>query len=711
MKYVSPERSLGPITATSLADLAEIVSRRRWSVILIILATIACTTGYLLLIRGDTYVAEARLLVRLGQEQAPSPTTIADKSLMVGNQGGYGSSELEMLRSRDLIAQLVDQIDWTEKPRPPPTTLFGKVREALREGWKELKDILDTVLIVAGLKPNLTPREAAIESVSRALIVESPPTSNLVIARMVWPQRGVPELLLKKLLDLYFIHRSTIYQGTTAANFFQQRRQETGASLNQAEAALSHFEREHGISNPDEQRSGLLKRLVEADTAVDSARFELEQAEGALRQFNEARDRGTPELATFAVSQFSTALQQSLAGQLATVAARWQAAQTTLSAQDQSVRHLRTEITAISSMLSQQLVAGVSQRQEQLAVRQSLRDGIRAELQSLQNALPDWQELRRAYASAVRAYEFNDGKFNEAQGIAALEAARIGNVAVVQQASEQAIPIGVRKSSMLMLATAGGVLLALMWVTVREFFDHRLHGPRDVDRRLGLRPLGTVPVDARGFAGRAPLGREAEETLARIAATIGGSLSAGGVHSLVVTAADTREGVTSVTANLGRHLVELLGLRVLLVDLGNTEPRLSAVVARMAVKPVPLTVDPAAPECFAGNAPPWAIAELREPTGTTGSVRPATLNGLVAAARSAYDIVLIDAAPPSSSVAALFAARAAGHALIVASANRLSYQSVQDVCDKLTEERAELMGCVLNRYKRPLPAWLEAALR
>jgi len=692
-----PEGTGGLLPQVSLADLAEIVFRRRWSSLLIILATIIGTMGYVILIRGDAYIAEARVIVRLGQEQAPSPTTIADRQMMVGAAGNYGSSELEMLRSRDLIERLVDKVDLTEKPRPPPTSLFGWAKEQAKQAWTTVRERLDDALIWAGIKPLLTPREQAVETISRALSVESPPMSNLVIARMVWSERGVPEALLQTLMDLYFAHRSTIYQGATAATFFRERRQETGMRLAEAEAALSAFEREHGISNPDEQRSGLLKRLAEADTAVDSARVELEQAEMSQRQFTTARDAGDQELAMFAVSTFGTALQQTLTGQLSQAAARWLSAQSSLSAQDQTVRRLRAEITAISGMLVQQLQASVAQRRDALHLREELRDNIRAELRALQDAMVRWQELRRAASSSARAYEFNDTKLNEAQGIAALEQARIGNVVVVQQPSEQAIPIGVRKSVMLMLAVAGGVMLAAIWIAMREFFDHRLHGPADIDTHLGLRALGTVPLDRKAFSGRSRPAPATDEALKRLALSVGRGISEQGGQAIVITAGATNEGVSTLTAHLGRHLTRLLGLRVLLVDLGGG---LSPIARQLADAPVPLDADAVVP-----SSPGWAILRLDPSAGAQA------IKAIIQAGRDAYDIVLVDSPPVADHVETLFALRACGLAMLVCSVNRLPHGILRQLCNDLTDERVELLGCVLNRYRRQVPAWLDQALR
>lgn len=483
----------------SLHDLAELLFRRIWSVIAITVLAVVFAVVWAFLIRGDLWVAEAKLLVRLGQEQAPLPTMLADRQALIASTPGHVLSEMEMIRSRDLIGRLVDRVDLTPQPRPAPTSLFGRIKEAGRSGWQFVKDQLDEFLIMIGARTRLTPREAAIEAIAGALLLETPPNSNVVGARVFWPQRGVPEAILREVLALYFEMRGTMFQGTQAVTFFTERRRDTALSLQATEAALATFERDKGIFNPDEQRSTLHRRLAEADTAVQAAMLELGMARTALEQLQAAQAAGDETLAGVALA--GNPLQQSLATELASLGARSAGAQTTLNPQDVNVRRQRAEMASLSRQLTEQVRGTFAQREHLLESRERQRASILADLETLQSELPRWYELRRDVDSTRRAYEFNDNKLNDALSVAALEEARIGNVQMVQRATENATPVGVRKTSMVLLAAAAGLALALAWLALRSFFDHRLYGRGDVEKRLGLRVLAVVPRQRRAVPG------------------------------------------------------------------------------------------------------------------------------------------------------------------------------------------------------------------
>lgn len=481
----------GLLPDVSLRDLAAPLFRRFWTVLGIVVAAVLLAGVHVFLIRGDAWMAEAKILVRLGQEQAPLPTMLADRQAFVATTPGHVNSEIELIRSRDLIALAVDRIDLTPAPPPPAEGLVARAKQALRGAMRAVREGVSEAMLAIGLGTRLTPREAAIEALSGALIVDSQPNSNIVTARLVWGAREVPEAALRLVLDLYFETRAAMFQGRQAVEFFTERRRETAARLAEAEAALAAFERAQAIAVPEDQRAALQRRLAEAETGIDAARLDLELAAIALRQL-EASEAATDETRS-GVALAGNPLQQAIAAELASLGARSAGAQTALAAQDAAVRRQRAEIAALSRQLAEQVRATHDQRQRVLATREALRDAIAADLAALQAALPEWQALRREVESARRAFEFNDGKLNDALSVAALEEARIGNVQLVQRPTLRATPVGLRKSVALALAGALGVMLALAWVTAAAFFDRRLHEAADVARHLGLPVLAVVP--------------------------------------------------------------------------------------------------------------------------------------------------------------------------------------------------------------------------
>jgi Mrp family chromosome partitioning ATPase len=105
----------------------------------------------------------------------------------------------------------------------------------------------------------------------------------------------------------------------------------------------------------------------------------------------------------------------------------------------------------------------------------------------------------------------------------------------------------------------------------------------------------------------------------------------------------------------------------------------------------------------------FAVADLSREHPADGVTR--SLDQLITASTGLFDIVVIDAASRGSGVDSLLAIRACTHVVLVAAAGSLSWEPLDRLCSDLESERVELVGCVLNRYKRGLPGFLNEMLR
>lgn len=74
--------------------------------------------------------------------------------------------------------------------------------------------------------------------------------------------------------------------------------------------------------------------------------------------------------------------------------------------------------------------------------------------------------------------------------------AAIDGIGVVQAANAGRHPIGPTPPQILSLAAAAGLLLGLLWAGLAQAFSSRLASPADVERRLGLPVLTTIPRES-----------------------------------------------------------------------------------------------------------------------------------------------------------------------------------------------------------------------
>lgn len=193
--------------------------------------------------------------------------------------------------------------------------------------------------------------------------------------------------------------------------------------------------------------------------------------------------------------------------------------------------------------------------------------------------------------------------------------------------------------------------------------------------------------------------RSLRQALDHAAAAIARAADAGRPRALAITAAARGEGVTTITAHLARSLVEDVGLRVLVVALGD-----GGLDGAFATPPARVTE----PAIAAGDAP---LALLRLDGGTaTGGLRR-RFDALLATATGRFDMVLVDAPPLPEGLDALTAARACGQALLVIRAGNLPHEAIERIRDDLTEAGVPILGAILNQRREVVPGWIDRLLR
>src|SRR5947209_10298425 len=103
----------------SARDLVAVLFRRKWSIAFIVFAGIFATVIWLWVVRDDTYELTAKVLVKIGYEQAPSNTILTDRPTnVVGQHAQDVNSEIDILQNTELLGRVVTRLG-LDRPSPP----------------------------------------------------------------------------------------------------------------------------------------------------------------------------------------------------------------------------------------------------------------------------------------------------------------------------------------------------------------------------------------------------------------------------------------------------------------------------------------------------------------------------------------------------------------------------------------------------------------
>ncbi|ACL58106.1 GumC family protein [Methylobacterium nodulans] len=677
---------------------------------------ILCGLGYLTLVRGNLFQANAKLYVRVGVDQTPSPLLGSDRNVtFLAQTRGAVQSEMDLLRNEVLVSRLIADLNLgAPEARPEPTGLYGRLKRLGSDVYQAARDGADAILIMVGLKTPLS-RSAAVSQVfAQSLILDNAPGSDVISVSLRWPNEAQAVLLLDRFLQIYTNFRSAVFEGGGEIDFLSTKRDAAKADLEAVDAEMAVYEREHDIRNTASRAPLLEADLVDAQRSLERQTLELDFARRRFERLGRVLGRGAANqqrepvgLGTFPPN--SPAL--SMAPSMVTLLGERERLLVNNTANAPEVREVEAKLGALTVVLLRQLEAEVQDLVHVEATARERVDKVATALREFQDSAAGWKSLERRRELAEARYRDAEKRLGEARDIAALRNARLSNVVVVQPAAAEGVPIGLRKLPMLgIIALCSGVL-ASGWALVREIFDGRLYRGEAAAAELGLPLAGEVPerdgllqVWSRGDRA-AP---EARVALDRLVVTVTERLRGDRTAVLAIAAAEADEGTSTIAlalaygmARRGRQAVRLIA--------GSTSQALLEHARDLGVSLHPLPGSPDLPPGLVLTAvgDHLVVGTWAEPEAAATFLREgdATCPSLRGDAR----IILIDLPPLSGEAEAPLCASRADATLLVVRAGWHAAARHIAALESLKWLGAEPIGFVLNRVRGFVPARLERA--
>jgi uncharacterized protein involved in exopolysaccharide biosynthesis len=488
----------------TIREITGTLWKRRKSLAAIFMLTMLIAGGYIFIVRDDLYMVSARILVKLGREQAPPATVLGSGPQVIGYRSGEVNTETEIFQSRQLYEQLVTELklDQPGKPAPPPSGIFKRLRYEAKVISAAIGEWKDELLIRAGLRPRLTEREKVIAQLQKNVKVEAATDSNVFVAIFATPFREGGAMVLNHHIDNYLKFRQQLYR-ESSSNLFSDEVKRVSAALSGAERELQGLEERYQISAYDKQKEILIERLAIAESAEKDSAIYASDIEEKVRRFEKAAASAKPNYG--GIGDFPReSLQHNLLVQLAELDREREAMRLKELDTSDRIRNNRDQFRVIAATLEASLRSLLEERKAQHEARAMEAGRLRRESESLHEAQIRWKDLKRKITDLENHHLFYSKKLEETRAGESMTQLDIGNVAVIERAADAIQPVGIRKTVLLEISAGVAILLGLAWVTILEFFDTRIGSPEALSKCLGgpvLAVEGEIPRVRRARSG------------------------------------------------------------------------------------------------------------------------------------------------------------------------------------------------------------------
>lgn len=458
-----------------------------------------------------TFEVTSTLLVNKARAEIPLGPTDSTQLIVRHLSEEDLNSEIEILRSRQLIEEVLETLGVDESSRPVPG-LVGQTKTSLKRllGNTELSFF-----------------DATVVHLQERIEISAIRKSNVIRVSYRSPDAEWATRVVHVLTERYLERRAEMYQAPQAVSFFEEQMSAAGERLNEAERDLTTFLDQAGItmvkgprdSDPLEaQKALVVNRLARLQNDLGDTEVEMQ---GLLHEISSLRARLNQEperlQSSSSLNQDSsideieralTALQlerdallqefkpdsrhvRDIDTQIELARVRLDEAQAKIGNIDgtefnPTYQELKSELLRAEAQLEGTRARSVSLQQQA--------DEYRRELDEVNRTAYEIGKLRRATRAAEDDYVLYRKKHEEARISAAMDQQQLINVTIAQPAQKPLRPIPRGLMMRLVAALFVGVVGGLGIAFVKEFHLSRSFTTGDeIERRMGLAHIASIP--------------------------------------------------------------------------------------------------------------------------------------------------------------------------------------------------------------------------
>jgi uncharacterized protein involved in exopolysaccharide biosynthesis len=470
----------------SMRDFCRVVFRHRSKAIAFFVIVMGLVLVGILL-TPKKYLSETKLFVRLGRESVgldPTATTGGQTISLNYSRESEIQSVQNLLESRVMFEQVVDKLGAAlvleeDLAKTPLAHFLDQLMERFSRSGPAQPDIQ---------------RERAIRMVLENTTVENPPKSYVfaISYKAGSPQRA--QQVLQTYLDVCLEQYMRIHRNPSSREFFVEQSELLGTQVKEATQKLRDAKNEVGLVSVESQRKILEGYVSNLDRDMLSAQTEVASINDRIALL---RQRVPEQIDEASASGLSSRALDDMRAQLYGLQIRERELLAKFTPEHPQAVAIHEQVQQAQRLLDrQELLIEISTAAALRARMQALSqqyEQTKSRLRELNENEVHIAELERRLEQLNASYRIYLTNLEQARIGQALEAEHITNITVAQTPTLVVKPLSRRAQLTLilglMVAAFGGVGVAYLF----EYFDDSLGTPLDVEARLGLPVLLSLP--------------------------------------------------------------------------------------------------------------------------------------------------------------------------------------------------------------------------
>jgi uncharacterized protein involved in exopolysaccharide biosynthesis len=509
--------------AFTIRDFFYVLFRHKWKAVAFFLIVLIATTAGAFL-AAEIYRSEAKLMVRIGRESVTlDPTASTGQVISVGpSRDSEINSEIEILKSRELAQKVVDAVGPTAilegSESKFDTGAFGadqNVLEKFRGLFRLLKKRIQTSLSNLGLSKPLPDQEMAIIQFTENFTVERQKNTNILLLSYEAPDPMLSRNILSRLIGFFLEKHIEAHRNVGSFEFFGKQSDQTKGQVAQIEEELKKLKSTSGVASLDEQRRILMSRIGSLQQESESTQSAIAISRAKVQALKGKFAGMSPTLVTQETRGTSNQGADLMRARLYELQLREQELLSKYTPTSTPVQEVRRQIEEAKALLAKeeptrtQVTMGINTAYQELnldlikenanlssleakaKVIKTQLNSARAELNNTEVKMVNLQRELSLLDAKYRKYTEN---LEQSRIDQALMKNKMTNISVIQEATASQKPVKPLKSLYIGLGFLLGILGGIFLAFFSEYHDHSLKKPQDVEEKLNLPLLASIPV-------------------------------------------------------------------------------------------------------------------------------------------------------------------------------------------------------------------------
>jgi len=564
----------------SLQDYIDVVLRRKWVVIALLIVTVV-TAGIFSLFSDRVYRAKATIEI---SPENPKITNFEEVVTVETQQREFYETQFKLIKSKSLAKEVVRSLNLSSYSE------FAQAKED-DGGWFSLSTFKNPLgMLVSSLsnsrlpvddgeeKSELAKEQGLIRSFLRRLSITPDRKSRLVELGFESTDPKLAALAVNTVIDKYidWVMERRLQATKSAREFLKRQLAQAKASLERAEEDLNKYAQTKGIVSLDEDLNLTYKQLSEINDAYSSAETNRLSKEALYREAEAGNYYFLPQV----MNDPSVGV---LNEEYTKLKSKYDNMSVTFGPNYPRIKELAAQMARVKNDRDRRVdaIAQSIKKDYQAALRKDQILKERAQVQKQRVAKLNDQTIQ--YRILKREVETNksiyDNLLQRLKETEVTSAIRATNIQVVDYAPIPLFPYKPNMKLNMMLATIMGLMGGVSFAFVLDYFDTTIKDEEEIKKRFPLPFLGAVPIAQEGDV---PEPEKAvylnprsflSESFRVIRTSIMYSSADHSPKSFLVTSSQPLEGKTTTASNLALSLMQS-GLRVIIVDGDLRRPRL-----------------------------------------------------------------------------------------------------------------------------------------